>query len=290
MARETRLSEGEVPRRRLDREVTPGRCGNLDYCSIGMQRVLVQVPLSQPFVCPECASPLRAPGRRSPGGRPWLLPALRVGVLLAAMGASLVIGYTAGRAQHSVTQAVEVAGKRASEGIDAAGAVLGLATPPVAPVAANPAGESVFVAERPYPLRLSPVDASKPAVHLTREARFRPGDHRLCRGPGAATPGLPGDRHQGGRSVLGFGRAMAAEPVCALCAEPAGRRASEHGSSLACGSRGFQRHASSVIARTLRPSGRRRCVGLLRKRITLSKSYRYRRKFIARTYAVYVNV
>ena len=172
MARETRLSEGEVPRRRLDREVTPGRCGNLDYCSIGMQRVLVQVPLSQPFVCPECASPLRAPGRRSPGGRPWLLPALRVGVLLAAMGASLVIGYTAGRAQHSVTQAVEVAGKRASEGIDAAGAVLGLATPPVAPVAANPAGESVFVAERPYPLRLSPVDASKPAVHLTREARF----------------------------------------------------------------------------------------------------------------------
>ena len=40
---------------------TPGRCRELDYCSIGQMRTLVRIPLGQPFVCPECGKPLRAP-------------------------------------------------------------------------------------------------------------------------------------------------------------------------------------------------------------------------------------
>jgi hypothetical protein len=40
---------------------TPGRCRELDYCSIGQMRTLVRVPLGQPFVCPECGKPLREP-------------------------------------------------------------------------------------------------------------------------------------------------------------------------------------------------------------------------------------
>jgi hypothetical protein len=40
---------------------TPGRCRELDYCSIGQMRTLVRVPLGNPFVCPECGKPLREP-------------------------------------------------------------------------------------------------------------------------------------------------------------------------------------------------------------------------------------
>jgi hypothetical protein len=40
---------------------TPGRCRDLDYCSIGQMRTLVRVPLGEAFVCPECGKPLRAP-------------------------------------------------------------------------------------------------------------------------------------------------------------------------------------------------------------------------------------
>lgn len=39
----------------------PGRCRDLDYCSIGQMRTLVRVPLGRPFVCPECGKPLREP-------------------------------------------------------------------------------------------------------------------------------------------------------------------------------------------------------------------------------------
>jgi hypothetical protein len=39
----------------------PGRCRELDYCSIGQMRTLVRVPLGRPFVCPECGKPLREP-------------------------------------------------------------------------------------------------------------------------------------------------------------------------------------------------------------------------------------
>ena len=46
---------------------TPGRCRELDYCSIGQMRTLVDVPLGQPFVCPECGKPLHAPPAVQPG-------------------------------------------------------------------------------------------------------------------------------------------------------------------------------------------------------------------------------
>ena len=173
---EVRLSAGDVPRRRVDREMTPGRCGNLDYCSIGMQRVVVQVPLNQPFVCPECASPLRPPVRRMNGGRPLMLPLLRVAVLLGGMGASLVVGYVAGRVQHTVGAAVSVAGHNAGAHLDAAKAVLGLSAPAPAPPAAIAAfgtpAPPVVVAEREFPAHVAAVDIAKPASRLAHEARF----------------------------------------------------------------------------------------------------------------------
>ncbi len=167
------MASMEAPRRRLDREVTPGRCGNLDYCSIGMQRVLVKVALSQPFVCPECGSPLRPPGQLRKAARlSLLLPALRMAVLLAAMGASGAAGYVAGRMQPAVSKAVHTAGT----GLEAVESAVGLAVPSPA-VAANAvptarAAAPVFVADRPYPLRAAPVDAAKPPGRLMREARF----------------------------------------------------------------------------------------------------------------------
>jgi hypothetical protein len=66
---------------------TPGRCRELDYCSIGQMRTLVRVPLGQPFVCPECGKPLRAPvslNARLSRGRliAWSVGTLGIFVLL----------------------------------------------------------------------------------------------------------------------------------------------------------------------------------------------------------------
>ena len=158
------------PRRRLDRETTPGRCSNLDYCSIGMQRVLLKVPLSQPFTCPECAGPLRAPRRGSIAGPPFVLPMLRLGVLVAAMLVSLGVGYLAGRARSAVGTAVTAASANIGANLHQAKTALGLAPEPSSPAPARPA--PIFVSERAYPARLPSVDSSKPAAHLPGEARF----------------------------------------------------------------------------------------------------------------------
>ncbi len=163
---------GDRPRRRLDRETTPGRCGNLDYCSIGMQRIELRVPLSQPFVCPECASALRAPTRASIMGRPVILPMLRMAVLAVAIAVSLATGYAAGRAHNAVGSAVTLATANIGANLHQATAAFGLATAPdaAAPTPTRPA--PIFVSERAYPSRLPAVDASRPASRLPGEARF----------------------------------------------------------------------------------------------------------------------
>jgi hypothetical protein len=77
--------------------MTPGRCGNLDYCSIGMQRVLVRVPVSKPFLCPECGGDLHAPpGIGSAQHEAWRLAA-HVALATAALGVPLAFGYVLGR-------------------------------------------------------------------------------------------------------------------------------------------------------------------------------------------------
>ncbi len=173
---EARLSPSEPPRRRIDRETTPGRCGNLDYCSIGMQRVQVRVPISEPFVCPECGGRLRPPGRMGQGRRPWMLPAVRLGVLVTAIGASLGLGYSLGRVQPVMHQAVQSVALHADAGLNAAGSALGLDNKPPAPapvVVPAPAKPSpIFVAERAFPLRAMPVDVTNPAARLDKEAKF----------------------------------------------------------------------------------------------------------------------
>ena len=160
------------PRRRVDLETTPGRCGNLDYCSIGMQRVQVQVPVSQPFVCPECGSPLRPPGRKAGKRNPIVLPALRIAVLLAAMAVSAAGGYAVGRVQHSVGQAVQTAAQRADASLAQARLAFGLATPPATAPSATPPVQTIHISERSYPPHAVPVDISNPAPRLGREARF----------------------------------------------------------------------------------------------------------------------
>lgn len=165
-------SSTDRPRRRLDRETTPGKCSNLDYCSIGMQRVLLRVPLSQPFVCPECAGQLRAPRRGSLGGRPVVLPMLRLAVLVVAMAVSLAAGYAAGRVRNVVGTAVTVATASIGANLHEAKAALGLAPPPTVPASASAGTAPIFVSERAYPARLPPVDVSKPAARLPGEARF----------------------------------------------------------------------------------------------------------------------
>ena len=170
----TELRPGRLvaPRRRADKEVTPGRCGNLDYCTIGMQRVLVQVPLTQAFVCPECGGPLRPPiGHTSAGRRDWL-PVLRIGVLVTASAVSLASGYAIGRLQDRAKAVARSAALDDGAGLVVASRSLGLTEPPAAQTAAPPATLPIVVAERPYPVRGQGAEASPPALHLLRETRF----------------------------------------------------------------------------------------------------------------------
>ena len=137
-----------------------------------MQRMLLKVPLSQPFVCPECAGPLRAPRRKSLTGQPVVLPLLRLAVLAAAVTVSLAAGYAAGRVRTVAGPAVTAATANIGANLHEAKAALGLAPPPEAPASALAGAAPIFVAERAYPARLPSVDVSKPAPHLPGESRF----------------------------------------------------------------------------------------------------------------------
>ena len=159
----SRLSMGKPPRWPIDQQTTPGCCRNLDYCSIGMQRVLIQVPLVGAFVCPECAGPLSAPLRRF-RLTPTVLPALRVAVLLTGMSAAFCIGYSTARVQPMVGRAVEAASRTAMQAADA------MVRPPPPPTVLP--GRIIQVAERPYPAKTVPVDLTSPPMRLLHEARF----------------------------------------------------------------------------------------------------------------------
>jgi hypothetical protein len=178
--------DGASPRRRGDVETTPGRCNNLDYCSIGMQRVLVEVALSKPFVCPECGGKLRSPVKTGMR-RPWVMPVLRLAILLAGIGLGIVQGYVIGRMQPTVKRAVASVSHDTVEKVNAARALLGLpklppeairaapdSAPPPAqmPQAAKPAAAPLLVAERPYPHKSPPIDSADPPAHLSDEQHF----------------------------------------------------------------------------------------------------------------------
>lgn len=166
--------------RRIDLETTPGRCGNLDYCSLGMQRRLVRVPVSRPFVCPECGGKLRPPGQgRRTQAR--LVPMVRLGVLVGGMGAALVLGYMAGQAQSSVIHAVGRAGQVAETRLAAARTAIIPPAPPAAPAparigpdlaksAAEPALPTI-VAFRSLPAHAKPADLVSPPARLMHEYR-----------------------------------------------------------------------------------------------------------------------
>jgi hypothetical protein len=185
-----RLNFGEdaaSPRRRGDSESTPGRCANLDYCSIGMQRVLVEVPVTKPFICPECGGRLRPPGR-SGLRRAWVIPALRIAILLAGIGLGTVQGYIMGRMQPGVKKAVATVSNDTLEKVNAARAMLGLralpadaikVAPTAAPIAASapplappPPPMPFLVADRAYPRRPPPLDTEDPPQRLADEQHF----------------------------------------------------------------------------------------------------------------------
>lgn len=159
-----------------------GRCANLDYCSVGMQRVLVTVPVGQPFVCPECGGKLRPPAEAN-AGRPWVMPALRIIVLLAGIGLGGVQGYLIGRAQPVRRGDTAAAPKEAVVQMNTARAMLGLKTlTPEAVVAIStqtaspgppePKQASVPVVPiRPYPTRTLPLELADPSQHLQKEER-----------------------------------------------------------------------------------------------------------------------
>ncbi len=157
------------PRRRTDRETTPGRCGNLDYCSIGMQRMLVQVPVDKAFVCPECARPLRPPGSRA-DGRPTILPVLRLVVLGGAVVVSLATGYLVGRVKPAVDKAVAVAEQEVGLTLGQRSALSGKQAGAELPAAA-PLAPPIEVTGRPYPARAAAAGAAIPVPKLGREAR-----------------------------------------------------------------------------------------------------------------------
>jgi hypothetical protein len=156
-------------------EGTPGRCSNLDYCSIGMQRLRVTIPLGEPFVCPECGGALRPPAEAN-SGRPWVMPALRIGVLVVGIGLGGVQGYLIGRVQPAVHSAVTAASKDAALQLNTARAMLGLKTLAPDAVVAVPApppppAQAVLVQQRAYPTRTVPLELADPAQHLQKEER-----------------------------------------------------------------------------------------------------------------------
>ncbi len=149
---------------------TPGRCSNLDYCSIGMRRLLVKVPVTAPFTCPECGGALRPPMSAKRAGRPWVMPLLRIMLLLVGIGLGFVQGYLTGRFQPAMTAAFFAASSDAARRLGLAGS--GLVLPPKAASPA-PAPEKlpVLVEARPLPARLRPAD-SVAAPHLADEKLF----------------------------------------------------------------------------------------------------------------------
>jgi len=144
-----------------------------------MQRVLVQVPVSEPFICPECSGKLRPPGLASPSPKPSSLPVLLMAVLLVAMGGSLSAGYMLGRLRPVIVAGAKAASSAALSTITGAAGDLGNTAPPVVHPAAAPRAPApppppppILVSNHPYPAHAPSVDAAAPPTHLPHEARF----------------------------------------------------------------------------------------------------------------------
>lgn len=168
---------------RVDRETTPGRCANLDYCSIGMQRIQVRVPVSQPFICPECASPLRPPTRLAGGSSSVWLTALATLSLLATVAASGTGGYMIGQWHSIPNRAASPVISQPPE-VHAAAILPPAAQPPperkvsAAPVSVTPAPQSIasmpppiVVTDRPYPAHPPSLEASDPSPRIPQETK-----------------------------------------------------------------------------------------------------------------------
>jgi hypothetical protein len=140
------------------RQGTPGCCTNLDYCSIGMQRQVITVPVGEPFACPECARPLRPPGLRG-WQRPIVLPALRIAILCLGIGLGVILGYRIGRLVPARdTGAPALAASPAAE------------PPPISSPMSSPLQPAVSL--RPFPARVPPPDTADPPQHLLHEQRY----------------------------------------------------------------------------------------------------------------------
>jgi hypothetical protein len=177
---------GPPSKQRKEPDSTPGRCSNLDYCSIGMQRVLVQVPLGERFVCPECGKNLRPPSAGMER-RPIVIPALRILVLILGIGLGGGAGYLIGRAYRAEPKPVAAVSAATSLKVNTARAALGLpklepdgiitvvspASPAPAPPPAQPAPHAYPpVQQRPYPTRTVSLETADPTQHLANEQRF----------------------------------------------------------------------------------------------------------------------
>jgi hypothetical protein len=166
-ARPARFDVGAWLRVRRGRVATPGRCANFDYCSVGMQRVLVQVPVEDPFICPECAGPLRAPHLMGRSRRPVLLPLLRLAVLAGGMSFALIGGYVIGRTRAGTGLAADAALRAAPARPDRP-----QSSPAVPAAAVGLPGHVQLVSAKPYPMHLGPVDVTSPPARLQHEVRF----------------------------------------------------------------------------------------------------------------------
>jgi hypothetical protein len=175
---------GPPAKQRREANTTPGRCSNLDYCSIGMQRVLVHVPVGERFVCPECGKNLKPP-TAGMDRRPIVIPALRILVLILGIALGLGAGYLIGLGYRPAPKPVPVASAATALKVNTARAALGLpklepdvitpAAPPPAPPPqpAQPAPRAYPpVQERPYPTRAPPLETADPSQHLVNEHRF----------------------------------------------------------------------------------------------------------------------
>ncbi len=150
-----------------------------------MQRILVEVPIGKPFVCPECSGKLRPPNATGLR-RPWVMPALRLVILCAGVGAGMVQGYTLGRMQPAMKKAAATVSQDTVEKVNTARAMLGLkqlapdainpeasATPSTpAPPSAKPAAAPILVADHPYPRKTRALEIEDPPAHLADEQRF----------------------------------------------------------------------------------------------------------------------
>jgi hypothetical protein len=152
-------------RERADQTTTPGRCGNLDYCSVGLQRVLVKVPVDRPFVCPECGNALHPP---DDGESPWVMPAVRIGILVVGIGLGFAQGYLTGRLHVGAAPAFRTEPSAAPR--EPAADVARMQEPP--PRAADLPRPLPLVASRAYPAHPAPLDVDDPPAHLQQEQRF----------------------------------------------------------------------------------------------------------------------